>query len=483
MTTSGYTLLDVPRPRQTLVHVHPGAEELGRVYQAELPILSGMAQFAAAVARPARRAALARVDARRRAPTTRRGSSTSPMPGGVDLGDVHRAPARARARRDRHERRRQPHRLDPPLLALPRLPDASSRRRAARWATACPRRSPRRRSRPERTVVCFSGDGDFLMSRPGARDRGAVRPADRRPRRRQRHVRDDPHAPGAPVPGPRRRHRSRQPDFAALRARLRRARRDRRAHGRVRRRRSSARSPPACRPSLALRIDPEAITPRTTLSAIRAGADERTAGDPRSPGSPSRSATTPTRSAPATCSSSRAASRSTATGNLVAGDVVAQARQVFANIARGARRRGRGLRRRRQGDGVPHRHRRPRGGEHGAAGGLRRDAAREHARRGEPARDPGRPHRGRGRRAACRERSVQRDHHDVEPAAALPGPLHGRAPARQGPDRHRRRSARRTARGSTPTTSRRAPRPRSSGSSPPAPSSSARRTCTSSRGA
>ncbi len=30
-TTSGYTLLDVPVPRQTLIHVHPGAEELNRV--------------------------------------------------------------------------------------------------------------------------------------------------------------------------------------------------------------------------------------------------------------------------------------------------------------------------------------------------------------------------------------------------------------------------------------------------------------------
>jgi thiamine pyrophosphate-dependent acetolactate synthase large subunit-like protein len=38
MTTSGYTLLDVPRPKQRLVHVHPGAEELGRVYQAEVPV-------------------------------------------------------------------------------------------------------------------------------------------------------------------------------------------------------------------------------------------------------------------------------------------------------------------------------------------------------------------------------------------------------------------------------------------------------------
>jgi len=46
--TSGYTLVDVPRPKQLLIHVHPAAEELGRVYQADLPILSGMPQFAAA---------------------------------------------------------------------------------------------------------------------------------------------------------------------------------------------------------------------------------------------------------------------------------------------------------------------------------------------------------------------------------------------------------------------------------------------------
>jgi len=47
MTTSGYTLVDIPVPRQSLVHVHPSAEELGRVYQAALPINSGMAEFAA----------------------------------------------------------------------------------------------------------------------------------------------------------------------------------------------------------------------------------------------------------------------------------------------------------------------------------------------------------------------------------------------------------------------------------------------------
>jgi acetolactate synthase I/II/III large subunit len=50
MTTSGYTLLDVPVPRQKLVHVHPSPEEIGRVYQPELGIVSAMAPFAAAVA-------------------------------------------------------------------------------------------------------------------------------------------------------------------------------------------------------------------------------------------------------------------------------------------------------------------------------------------------------------------------------------------------------------------------------------------------
>ena len=47
MTSSGYTLLDIPVPQQTLIHVHASAEELGRVYQAALPINAGMAEFAA----------------------------------------------------------------------------------------------------------------------------------------------------------------------------------------------------------------------------------------------------------------------------------------------------------------------------------------------------------------------------------------------------------------------------------------------------
>ncbi|HEY8623650.1 MAG TPA: thiamine pyrophosphate-binding protein, partial [Casimicrobiaceae bacterium] len=50
MTTGGYALLGVPQPRQTLIHVHPGSEELGRVFQPALAIQASMPAFAAALA-------------------------------------------------------------------------------------------------------------------------------------------------------------------------------------------------------------------------------------------------------------------------------------------------------------------------------------------------------------------------------------------------------------------------------------------------
>ena len=50
MTTSGYTLLQAPRPRQKLVHIHAGPEELGRVYAADLLVQAGMANAALALA-------------------------------------------------------------------------------------------------------------------------------------------------------------------------------------------------------------------------------------------------------------------------------------------------------------------------------------------------------------------------------------------------------------------------------------------------
>jgi len=49
-TTDGYELVTPDHPGQTLIHVHPDPEELGRVYRADLAICADMAEFAEAAA-------------------------------------------------------------------------------------------------------------------------------------------------------------------------------------------------------------------------------------------------------------------------------------------------------------------------------------------------------------------------------------------------------------------------------------------------
>jgi acetolactate synthase-1/2/3 large subunit len=93
MTTSGYSLLDIPNPTQYLVHIHPSADELGSVYRPDLPIASTAAGAVAAlseignppspVAWAAHRAALRAAYERQLAPI--------PLPGAVKLADVVRA--------------------------------------------------------------------------------------------------------------------------------------------------------------------------------------------------------------------------------------------------------------------------------------------------------------------------------------------------------------------------------------------------------
>ena len=46
MTTSGYTLIDIPNPKSYLIHVHPSGNELGSVYSPDLPINATAATFA-----------------------------------------------------------------------------------------------------------------------------------------------------------------------------------------------------------------------------------------------------------------------------------------------------------------------------------------------------------------------------------------------------------------------------------------------------
>jgi acetolactate synthase I/II/III large subunit len=85
MTTGAYTLLEVPQPRQALVHVHAGAEELGRVYRPALAINSGYAQLVEALPALSRnwkeRAALARAEYAEWIPPR-------PMPGALQYGEV-----------------------------------------------------------------------------------------------------------------------------------------------------------------------------------------------------------------------------------------------------------------------------------------------------------------------------------------------------------------------------------------------------------
>ena len=165
MTTGGYTLFDLPRPLQTLVHVHPGAEELGRVYQAQLMINSGMEQFAAcakALTPPAEVAWGKWTQMLRQEYLL--SIEPVPMPGTLNLSE---AVAWLRSR------------LPPDSIVTNGAGNFSGwvqrfyqytglRTQLAPTNGAMgygvPAAVAAKLLHPERTVVCFSGDGDFLMT-------------------------------------------------------------------------------------------------------------------------------------------------------------------------------------------------------------------------------------------------------------------------------------------------------------------------------
>jgi acetolactate synthase-1/2/3 large subunit len=271
MTTSGYTLLDVPRPQQTLVHVHPGAEELGRVYQAELPILSGMEQFGAAVRDLRVRPRWGDWTAGARA-DYEAWQQHDPIPGPVDVGDCLA-----------HLRGRLPNAVvcngagnhTVWVHRFWRFHDYPSQLAPTSGAMGygVPAALAAKGLLPDRDVICFSGDGDFLMS--GQELATAVQY-------------DLPIliiVVDNGMYGTIRMHQERQfpgrvvgtdlvnPDFGAF------ARSFGASGETVERTDEFApaleRAIASRRPAvIALRIDPEAITPRTTLSAIRAAAEQ-----------------------------------------------------------------------------------------------------------------------------------------------------------------------------------------------------------------
>jgi acetolactate synthase-1/2/3 large subunit len=165
ITTGGYALLEVPKPRQTLVHVHPDPDELGRVYEPELGIVSGLPEFAAAAR------LLASVDASHRRDWTEAARADylanlrhSPAPGGVDLGEVM---AHLRGRLPKHaiftcgagnftvwahrfyEFSRYGTQLAP---------------RSGAMGYGVPAALAAKVVHPDRVVVCLAGDGDFMMA-------------------------------------------------------------------------------------------------------------------------------------------------------------------------------------------------------------------------------------------------------------------------------------------------------------------------------
>ena len=122
MPSQSYTLLDIPGPRQTLVHVFPGVEELGRVYRAHLAHQCRADRFCRGARRPAAagRVALAGGNAGRPCRLSRLdGQADQRARGGQSRRDCRGIARQASRRRGDLQRRRQFLHLGAPLFALP----------------------------------------------------------------------------------------------------------------------------------------------------------------------------------------------------------------------------------------------------------------------------------------------------------------------------------------------------------------------------
>jgi acetolactate synthase-1/2/3 large subunit len=91
MTTSGYTLIDIPDPKQFLVHIHPSPDELGSVYRADLPIAATARTFCETLSRldPPAKIAWSGRRAELRA-AYEQSLKPIPLPGAVKMADVMR---------------------------------------------------------------------------------------------------------------------------------------------------------------------------------------------------------------------------------------------------------------------------------------------------------------------------------------------------------------------------------------------------------
>lgn len=166
MPSGSYTLFDIPVPRQTLVHVHPGAEELGRVYAPTLAIQASPRTFAPALAglSPGNRPAWADATPAAHQAYLAASGTVRPLPGTFQYGQVVRwlnetLPADTilcngagnfAGWMHRHWRFTR--------LGTQLAPQSGS------MGYGVPAAVMAKRCRPDSTVIAIAGDGDFLMT-------------------------------------------------------------------------------------------------------------------------------------------------------------------------------------------------------------------------------------------------------------------------------------------------------------------------------
>ncbi|MBZ0215875.1 MAG: thiamine pyrophosphate-binding protein, partial [Fimbriimonadaceae bacterium] len=164
MTTGGYELIDIPEPSQDLIHVYPGAEEIGRVYHPKLGINAGMRAMAAALNKLPAPQNISWADQRRQAREDLLAWRVAPqIPGNVQMGAIMEI-LRAELPKDAilcngagnystWPNRFYHYREYKTLLG----PTSGS------MGYGTPAAVGAKRLYPERTVIAFAGDGCFLM--------------------------------------------------------------------------------------------------------------------------------------------------------------------------------------------------------------------------------------------------------------------------------------------------------------------------------
>lgn len=165
MTTSGYTLVDIPTPKQRLVHVYAGVEELGRVYQPQLAINAGMPAFAVAARAlaPVDSSAWETLTAEARADYLAHIEPTK-GPGELHLAEIvawlrENLPGDAIVTNGAGNHTAWVHRFYQYRTFRSQLAPTSGS-----MGYGTPAAVAAKAQCPDRTVVCFAGDGCFLMT-------------------------------------------------------------------------------------------------------------------------------------------------------------------------------------------------------------------------------------------------------------------------------------------------------------------------------